>query len=323
MTMNKSSENSLSMKNVKLRTPTLRGAAWPVYEDYDLRVVDGEPVLYAAGSEPSRSYVPLRDTPTLFLDFARLPDENREGIVGPQEMMGWVRHFGLLGVGREESVSGIPTNEIGPVVTHGSLRPEDAVVALKGVADGGEDPTSVGDGRAESLSRFSGAIDDARRGLRLYEAATDTGELGADRLRGMHPQGDATPLDELRREALAEADRYVAHYLESETYLTSYRRDDGTHARVPSTRSLLGAMWLQMSFLMEAGENVTRCRFEGCINIVDYEKPPPEALPSAVTEGTRRRRGRYKTRKDKGFCSDNCRAKQHYRDKKRRKEREA
>jgi len=59
--------------------------------------------------------------------------------------------------------------------------------------------------------------------------------------------------------------------------------------------SLLGAMYLQMYWLMAAGGNVTRCRY--CRRIIALSSPLP---------GTR------KIRQDKKFCNDACRQRHHY-----------
>lgn len=60
-------------------------------------------------------------------------------------------------------------------------------------------------------------------------------------------------------------------------------------------KSPLGAMYLQMYWLMAAGGNVTRCKY--CGRIISLASPAPSAR---------------KTRQDKKFCDDACRQRHHY-----------
>jgi hypothetical protein len=60
-------------------------------------------------------------------------------------------------------------------------------------------------------------------------------------------------------------------------------------------KSLYGAMYLQMYWLMAAGGSVTRCRY--CGRIISLASPLP---------------GARKTRQDKKFCNDACRQRFHY-----------
>ena len=60
-------------------------------------------------------------------------------------------------------------------------------------------------------------------------------------------------------------------------------------------KGLLGAMYLQMYWLMAAGGNVTRCKY--CGWIISLAPPAPDAR---------------KTRHDKKFCDDACRQRHHY-----------
>jgi len=61
-------------------------------------------------------------------------------------------------------------------------------------------------------------------------------------------------------------------------------------------KSLLGAMYLQMYWLMGSGGNVTRCRY--CGRIISVASPAPDA--------------RKTPRQDKKFCDDACRQRHHY-----------
>ena len=68
-----------------------------------------------------------------------------------------------------------------------------------------------------------------------------------------------------------------------------------------SFMNLLGAMWLQMFWLLTATEEPQRCR--NCDKIIAYEQP------DQLMQGTKRndRSGGYRTRRDKRFCGKKCR----------------
>jgi hypothetical protein len=73
-------------------------------------------------------------------------------------------------------------------------------------------------------------------------------------------------------------------------------------------RSLLGAMYLQMMWLMTATGEVRKCKGPGCNKVITFEYPEP-SLEGLGQKGYRKP---YKTRADKEFCSSNCKAKWHY-----------
>jgi hypothetical protein len=76
-------------------------------------------------------------------------------------------------------------------------------------------------------------------------------------------------------------------------------------------RSLLGAMYLQMTWLMTEARNVRRCKGPECFRIITFDAPEqPIADP-----GLKNARGKYRTRIDKEFCSRNCKEKWRYHNK--------
>jgi hypothetical protein len=85
----------------------------------------------------------------------------------------------------------------------------------------------------------------------------------------------------------------------------------------PGTRfeSLLGAMWLQMTWLVTAGNNVRRCSF--CGKVITFETPKHPEDPGTGKPASRK----YKTGVDRMYCSHNCAAKASYHRKKRARER--
>jgi hypothetical protein len=67
-------------------------------------------------------------------------------------------------------------------------------------------------------------------------------------------------------------------------------------------RSLLGAMYLQMYWLMTAKGDVRRCKEPGCPRVITFdqpEQPRDHWIPNDRSRG-------YKTRVDKVFCSPAC-----------------
>jgi hypothetical protein len=66
--------------------------------------------------------------------------------------------------------------------------------------------------------------------------------------------------------------------------------------------NLLGAMWLQMFWLLTASEAPRRCRNWECDKIIAYEQPEQ---PMGLTPKNDRSGG-CRTRADKGFCSKRC-----------------
>jgi hypothetical protein len=74
-------------------------------------------------------------------------------------------------------------------------------------------------------------------------------------------------------------------------------------------KNLLGAVWLQMAWLLAAGDGVKRCELLDCFRVIAFE--PGEQPPLDAPRGTR---GKYKTRKDIRFCKNRgCKQKYHYR----------
>ncbi len=61
-------------------------------------------------------------------------------------------------------------------------------------------------------------------------------------------------------------------------------------------------MWLQMMWLLTAGNNVRRCKFRPCGGVIAFEIPDQYEDP-----GTQKNpRRKYKTRVDKEHCDHRC-----------------
>jgi hypothetical protein len=74
----------------------------------------------------------------------------------------------------------------------------------------------------------------------------------------------------------------------------------GQAARGVGFTNLLGAMWLQMFWLLTAME-VRFCRYPECSNVIAYEQPEQTVAPGLKKND--RSKG-YKTRVDKQYCED-------------------
>jgi hypothetical protein len=161
-------------------------------------------------------------------------------------------------------------------------------------------------GYRESLSIFKEEAEMANWVLRLYEAAT--AEDGPDvqvikNLLGPDERPTGTP-EQFKEWALDEVARVVQKKLIGECFPRLDRRSDLSFVQSCSGfGSLVGAIYLQMVWIMTATEKVRRCAGPGCHRIVYFD-------PSELLDDSRQKegavRGRYKSKK---YCSDNCRVK--------------
>ena len=87
-------------------------------------------------------------------------------------------------------------------------------------------------------------------------------------------------------------------------------RQEGSYQQALIFDNLLSAMWLQMMWLLMATGEVRRCARPGCPKIITYDQPPQPNIDSGLKKNAR---GKYKTRKDKQFCSTSCRVMNHKR----------
>jgi hypothetical protein len=74
--------------------------------------------------------------------------------------------------------------------------------------------------------------------------------------------------------------------------------------------NLLGAIWIQIAWLLESQGSVRFCRLPDCRRVITFESGKPSY------EISKPGRGKYKTRSDRVFCPDRpCKQKYHYRKK--------
>jgi hypothetical protein len=226
-----------------------------------LRVPNGTPVSLTA-------YHPLRDAPDLFLKFAKIHVSRDQ----EDAALDWTNRFGLLGgdsEGRLQDLSNVP------------------------------------------VSLF---LDEAKRAwvvLSLFEAACNKDVPAIKKIVWNLDYRDVVNgfVDKLREdwpdEQYLETGLHVAWWtVESTTQRlcrpamqlegASYMADPMTLRRTWEFDNLLGAMYLQMYWLMTSAGELKRC--EHCGRIVSLSRPHPE--------------GR-KRRSDKRFCDDACRLANH------------
>jgi len=219
--------------------------------------------------------------PGLFLEFAELADD---ADVTLDAMLDWVTLYGVLG--------------------------------LQGREQGRGDLQEARGGPKENLRSFASEAWKATKVLRLYEAATAPD--GPDELtilnhlntqmliRGGINISLTTPL-KWRDAALAWVAHTIRDVVASDCHPELYEGDH-RYYQGWGFRSLLGAMYLQMMWLMTATGEVRKCKGPGCSKVITFEQPDP-SLEGLWQKGYRKP---YKTRADKEFCSNNCKAKWHY-----------
>jgi hypothetical protein len=300
-----------------------RNGMWPTYERYEVRESD-ENLLAWEGydvwadekkmphvcltegeDDPGLAYVrvandsygsvysyrPLVDTPALFLEFARLADEE----ITREVWLDWVQRYGVLGLGlhdpRKASSMDTRVCEIG--------------------------------GHGETYRNFVREACKANWLLKLFEYARSPEEPGEGRdcptrfqVQGydewyeplMEPE--ASDPAELKRWALGTV-LFEVNLSLRQSFPVVYPSNGGQQSALGwDFYSLLGAMYLQMAWLINAkGEEVRWCKMPGCTNVISFE-PPEQGAPAGM-EKNNRSMG-YHTRKDKEFCSDRCRGRYHY-----------
>ncbi len=285
------------------------GSSWPVFRDFEFEEGTVHDVIVYAPRKPpeqlpqseelgtwrripsaslfedlnlKREYAPLRDEPSLFLKFASLARDS--SIVKDEArtvMVDWVKSYGVLGLQGIDRSAGI------------SLRWRE--------------------GRRESLYGFINAVRRAAWCLSLYEAATAPEGPDADALERHRAEGDT--LEEKREWALEAVGNHVEDQLTEECYPKLYRQvlarsgETVGFAQGWGFHSLLGAMYLQMAWLMSEGSNAPRCKGPDCHRIIRIGELEQPATDPGLKKNAR---GRYRTRKDKQFCSKNCKNKWRY-----------
>ena len=237
-----------------------------------------------------RTYYPLEDTPDLFLKFARLYDGGGGRYVSSTlitSILGWVHRFGLLGYD-DNLYDGGPEESIGNYA--GSVYWAAGILTMYEAVLNGDEEAAKSAVLGEFLFVDRLAADFERIG---DKASADYKMKSVEK----HDNGDYLKF------ALSTAMDLVLLIVRTECLPTFFPLEGVRH---PSEitggwafKSLYGATFLQMYWLMAAGGDVARCEF--CNRIMSLARPYPE--------GRKRRR-------DRRFCDDACRQ-AHHRSKKR------
>jgi hypothetical protein len=295
---------------------------WWVADRYDVRrTKEGgrcivSPYGWPTGGSSSRweTYRPLISHPHLFLEFARLADR----IDGPPPP-----EVHLKSDHPKLNVSVFPETDNNTEIAL-SWAEKYGVLGLEG---GRNDPDPLG-GEKDTVRSFCEEADWAYETLTLYEAATDPHEVDVY-LIARNAEAPPDEIDHIlsdgeyaRRYALKEVMRDVELHVGKYCSPALYRDGDRV-VQGWTFDSLLGAMWLQMMWLVTSKDVPRRCAGPGCNRIVSYAQPqqPQEWSDQSIDPWKKNDRSRgYRTRKDKKFCSDNCRVK-HWQHKQKRKSR--
>jgi hypothetical protein len=260
---------------------------WLVYgeDDYKLVPIDKDdayievPLVPGKTLEEPYEYNPLL-VRGLFLEFAELAEG---GEITQDDWLDWTKRWGVLGVGWRE----------GPVNLHRG-------------------------GSREKFSIFKTEAELANWVLRLYGAAT--AEDGPDvpkiwELLELEDY-DTGSAKEIKGWTLTEVARTVQSRLIEGCFPRLYRLKDYSFIHSPSGfGSLVGAMYLQMMYLLAATDKNTdikikRCGGPGCDKVIYFDSSD---LPDEAQLRGRAVRGTYQR---KEYCSTNCRVKRWQRDQK-------
>ena len=289
-----------------------RKGSWSVYEEYEVRHTEsGEAYVQAArdGAGDYDEYGPLVAYPGLFLKFARLTEVGR---IAQKTWKVWVEGYGVLGLEQHDRVRDV-------VDRHRELGSSlDEVSAELDWMDGlGRDyrlySGSALGGPKESYLGFEREAHKAGRLLRIYEAATAKDDLGNDRPnlaaveRYAEEEGFGRRIVTVR-EAKGWALGFVGHTVQeviSEDCYPLLHQEGFEITQGWGFHTLLGAMYLQMAWLMTAKEEV-RCKW--CSRVIAFEQPP---IPSEDV-GQKGYRKPYKPRVDKEFCDRRCKDRHYY-----------
>jgi hypothetical protein len=311
-------------KAVKRDSPS---STWPVYEDYDV-VVDedsGESFVVASfdlfevvadedpghgqrektyrGRDPeqaARNNYPPLGIPELVVDLANLADDP----ITPEAIVEWAGDYGLLASSREEDVLERP----------GLIGRE----------------TISGLGCRESVSVFARAAGEIRTCLRTYEALRRDEDLNLEKLSsevGPLPWDAVRPWEREQGHERAWLFGVLGRMIQTRLHEHCYPQFNiYTRGGYPTGRytlswgfhSLLGAIWIQMAWLLEYQDSVRFCRLHDCRRVITFEpgKSADELGTIKDDEGNFKReaRGEYKTRSDRVFCRDRaCKQKYNYR----------
>jgi hypothetical protein len=283
---------------------------WSVYENYDV-VTEEDGWSYVIGSGRARRYRPLVDTPYLFRDFAQLGAQKS---ASREALERWVHRYGLLGRHYDdpEYYASLPRSGI-------------VTPPMKYAPEGGP---------AETAVEFWLEAWEANSLLNLYEGALSRDKDKLEQLLEIKDPEKKKLIVDLYRpkrgrskggawtEVLMERPQWIDilvhksleriwHVVEDRISVLAYPAVDLqitavhnmlTPEKVTPTwgfRNLLGAMYLQFTWLVALRGDLSRCEY--CKRIISH-------TPSlGQSEGKAR-----KPREDKIYCNKQCQQNYHY-----------
>lgn len=302
--------NQLQFENAASKAVKLPTHGWVVYKHYEIceegdeafvvapveswlkpePVKKGSEVRHYRLRDPQEDamtiYAPLT-TPELVLDLAELAEKE----ITPEAVLRWAETYGLLGF-EDEDIVGSP----------------DGIVVKRW-------------GRRDNVRRFAEAAEEVRGCLRIYEAITADEDLNLEELssytmllphKARMPYGSVEENAGKERSWLARVLGYLVQMRLNEycypVFVTYVRGGEATGRFSLSLgfRNLIGAIWMQIAWLMESEGSVQRCKLPGCLRIIRFEpgKSAEELGLIKDEDGEFRKnaRGKYKTRTDREFC---------------------
>jgi hypothetical protein len=286
MRLNLNDFRSAANESVK---PTFRAGRWRVFGDYDTIDVNqaNDVYVYARENVDDEEYLPLQVS-GLFLEFASLADERE---VTRDVWLDWVERYGVLGLNWRDPADMMAIGLFGPVCQEG--------------------------GPYESYKRFVQEAKEANWVLRLFEAlASPEGpnytEYFKERFeiigfRAPASAHEMTP-DDAKRWALHQVWNTVQYKVQDCFPMVMPAEDRFVQGW--GFHTLLAAMYLQMMWLLTTtGDEILWCKRPECTKVLTYDQPEQPKDPGMKKND--RSKG-YRTRQDKVFCSDRCRALHYY-----------
>jgi hypothetical protein len=270
---------------------------WQYWKRYDLRGERGNRYIHAPNvwreggkwkTNESRTYSPLTRG-GLFFKFAQLGDyedldpathlEELDTDKNAQAAYDWADQWGVLGLTIEET------------------------------PEGRSYPSTLG-GTGDSVVRFAEEAWAANAVLRLYESATRESSPDVATIHeimeysgvGKRSRSFFTSTPERARDwALVSAAEQTQERVTRYCHPAIYRRPGHNHFRqAPAFRNLLGALWLEMFWLL-LSDDTRRCHNSECNRIIPFEPTPARDLFAQNIRDTG-----YATRVDKKYCSKRC-----------------
>ncbi|MCA1729986.1 MAG: hypothetical protein LC751_11450 [Actinobacteria bacterium] len=251
----------------------LRKGMWRVYEDYEVKgTEEGNPyVVRAPGVMPEHEYYPLVSYTSLFLNLARLANE---GEITQDVWRNWIKSYGVLGLERDDMVRYFIKRhrELGNSLDELS-REIDWMDRGERDWDSWLYSANLGGGSRESYRNFVKEVRKAKKLLQLYEAATHPNGPDMRIIKWYFDQegiGDwiGTPKT-AKRWALSWVGYIVQETIAVHCYPALYQVGDKI-SQGWGFHTLLGAMYLQMAWLLASTEQV-RCKW--CGDIISFEQP--------------------------------------------------